>query len=59
MQDIIDLCNHVMVYSDVYHGRHQPPADLMEDMKGLVHQHGEEFCISFLTNYFKLEEHNE
>jgi len=48
-----------MVYSDVYHGRHQPPDDLMEDMRYLVHQHGEEFCISFLTNYFKLEEHNE
>ena len=59
MQHIIDLSNHIMIYSDVYYEGSEVTQDLKEDISCLIGMYGESFCFNFIKNYLTLEERNE
>lgn len=59
MQNLIDVSNHIMIYSDVYCDGADASEDLKEDMYALIGMYGEDFCFNFIKNYLTLEERNE
>ena len=53
MQNIIDVSNHILKYSQVYTFE-APVTDLVkEEALQLCLKHGEEFVIMFIENYLK------
>ncbi len=61
MQDLIDMCNHILYYSTIYCGFEDVSDEMQEDALHLMLKHGEEFPESFVRLYLKtqLEDVNE
>jgi len=56
MQNIIDVSNHILKYSQVY-TLQAPVTDLVrEEALQLCLRHGEDFVINYIENYLTLEE---
>jgi hypothetical protein len=54
MQNVIDVSNHILKYSQVYTFE-EPVTDLVkEEALQLCLKHGEEFVILFIENYLNL-----
>ena len=54
MQNVIDVSNHILKYSQVY-TLDQPVTNLVrEEALMLCLKHGEEFIITFIENYLQL-----
>ena len=59
MQNIIDVSNHILKYSQVY-TLQAPVTNLVRDEAlQLCLRHGEEFVVNYIENYLTLEETNE
>tara|TARA_R100000315_G_C5230450_1_gene141473 strand:- start:79 stop:270 length:192 start_codon:yes stop_codon:yes gene_type:complete len=61
MQNLIDMCNHILYYSTIYCGLEDVSDEMQEDALRLMLKHGEVFPESFIRLYLKtqLEEANE
>jgi len=53
MKDVIDVCNHILKYSETYAFRLPPTLELQEEALDLCLIHGEKFVIMFIENYLK------
>ena len=59
MQNIIDVSNHILKYSQVY-TLQAPVTNLVrEEALQLCLKHGEEFVINYIENYLTVEETHE
>lgn len=54
MQNLIDICNHILSHPDVYYEGHDPSLDVQEEALNLCLRHGERFCITFVRNYLQV-----
>ena len=52
MQNLIDMCNHILYYSTIYCGLEDVSDEMQEDALRLMLKHGEEFPESFVRLYF-------
>ena len=43
MQNVIDMCNHILYYSTIYCGLEDLSDEMQEDALRLMLKHGEEF----------------
>jgi len=55
MQNVIDMCNHILYYSTIYCGLEDVSAEMQEDALRLMLKHGEEFPESFVRLYLKTQ----
>ena len=59
MQNIFDVSNHILKYSQVY-TLQAPVTNLVRDEAlQLCLRHGEEFVVNYIENYLTLEETHE
>jgi len=54
MRDMIDLCNHILLYTDVYYEGEDVTDDVREDALNLCMKYGDDFCIGFIENYLQV-----
>lgn len=54
MRNIIDLCNHILLYSDVYYEGEEVTDDIRNAALNLCMKHGDDFCIGFIGNYLQV-----
>jgi hypothetical protein len=55
MQNLIDMCNHILYYSTIYCGLEDVSNEMQEDALRLMLKHGEEFPESFSRLYLKTQ----
>ncbi len=55
MQNVIDMCNHILYYSTIYCGLEDVSDEMQEDALHLMLKHGEEFPEFFVRLYLKTQ----
>lgn len=59
MKNIIDVSNHIMLYSNIYCEGEEVTEECLEAALNLILEHGEDFVFNFVKNYLNLEERYE
>ena len=59
MQNIIDVSNHILKFSQVYTLQAPVTNLVLDEALQLCLRHGEEFVINYIENYLTLEETHE
>lgn len=55
MQNLIDMCNHILRFNDCYFETGTVTDTVREDALYLCSKHGDEFCIGFIARYLELQ----
>ena len=55
MQNVIDMCNHILYYSSAYCGFEEPSNEMKAHAQHLMLEHGEEFTVNFARVYLQIQ----
>ena len=55
MQNVIDMCNHILYYSNIYCGFEEPSDEMKAHARNLMLEYGEDFTVNFVRVYLQIQ----
>jgi hypothetical protein len=55
MEKIIDLSNHIMLYSDIYSGYDEVTDSMRRDAENLMYRYGKQAVLDFVLVYLTVQ----